>query len=294
MINFFKKTRSMKLRSYLMMSLLACNLAFVNAQDDGDKSPAGGVAVSPSTLRFTAKPGTPQMKTIKVTNDSKRKCRFQISFQDVGMDKGGKQEVAVNETYRYALSKYLVVSPSYIELNPGEFKVIEVTANIPGGDSTSIAMWTTLVVDEVRERGKMEVPNPNNKTIGLGIYAGIGFGVNVYQNPANVAVNSVEIMQLRFNKAAPQNKNLNNLIMNVKNTGDGIGYCLYYVELTNLVTGKQSKLKVKQFGVLPGYSKEIRFDLPKELAKGKYSGMAVLDFGDKEVLQTAEIEFNLQ
>lgn len=258
-----------------------------------ESAPSGGVAVSPSTIRFAAKPGSPQIRTLKITNDSKRKCKFQISFQDVGIDPTGKKDIAVGQTYRYALSKYLVVSPSYVELNPGEARVVEVTANIPGGDSTAIAMWTTLVVDEVRDREKMEVPNPNNKTIGLGIYAGIGFGINVYQNPANVAVNSVEIMQLKFEKAVPQNKTQNTLVMNVKNTGDGIGYCLYYIELTNLVTGRQSKLKVKQFGVLPGHAKEIRFDLPKELSKGKYSGMAVLDFGDKDVLQTAEIEFNL-
>lgn len=274
---------------FLSTLLLICSFAF--AQEEA--APAGGVAVSPSTIRFTAKPGTPQIRTLKITNDSKRKCKFQITFQDVGIDESGKKEMPVSQKYRYSLSKYLVVSPSYVELNPGEARVVEVTANIPGGDSTAIAMWTTLIVDEVRDRDKMEVPNPNNKTIGLGIYAGIGFGINVYQNPANVAVNSVEIMQLKFDKAASQNKNVNTLIMNVKNTGDGIGYCLYYIELTNLITGKQSKLKVKQFGVLPGHAKEIRFDLPKELAKGKYSGMAVLDFGDKDVLQTAEIEFSL-
>lgn len=280
------KTRTVKfIAGLILMSL------FSFSQEE--TAPAGGVAVSPSTIRFTAKPGSPQIRTIKVTNDSKRKYKFQITFQDVGIDASGKQDMAVGNSYRYALSKYLVVSPSYIELNPGEAKVIEVTANIPGGDSTAIAMWTTMVVDEVRDREKMEVPNPNNKTIGLGIYAGIGFGINVYQNPANVAVNSVEIMQLKFDKAGTQNKNINTLVMNVKNTGDGIGYCLYYIELTNIVTGRQSKLKVKQFGVLPGHAKEIRFDLPKDLPKGKYSGMAVLDFGDKDVLQTAEIDFSL-
>ncbi len=274
---------------FLSSFVLICSFAF----GQEESAPAGGVAVSPSTIRFTAKPGSPQIRTLKITNDSKRKCKFQITFQDIGIDETGKKEIPVGQKYRYSLSKYLVVSPSYVELNPGEARVVEVTANIPGGDSTAIAMWTTLIVDEVRDREKMEVPNPNNKTIGLGIYAGIGFGINVYQNPANVAVNSVEITQLKFDKAAAQNKNVNTLIMNVKNTGDGIGYCLYYIELTNLITGKQSKLKVKQFGVLPGHAKEIHFDLPKELAKGKYSGMAVLDFGDKDVLQTAEIEFNL-
>jgi hypothetical protein len=268
------------------------NLTAQSAAPSNENS-SSGVAVSPSTLRFNTKPGSQQKKTIKITNDTKRKCRFQISFQDLAMDKSGKKEVPAPKGFRYALSKYLAVSPSYVELEPGTSKVIDVFCNIPLTDSTAIAMWTTLIVDEVRDRDKLEVPNPDKSTIGLGIYAGIGFGINVYQNPPNVAVNSVEIMKLRLDNASPLNKNTNSLVMQAKNTGDGIGYCLYYIEVTNLVTGRQTKLKVKQFGILPGYTKDIRFELPKELEKGKYSALAVLDFGDKETLQTAEVEFSL-
>lgn len=280
----------MKTIPFILLTFILLHFS-INAQEES--LPSGGVAVSPSTMRFNTKPGSPQKKTLKITNDSKRKYRFQLAFQDVGMDNNSNKEIAVSQTYRHALSKYLSISPSYVELDPGTSKIIEVTANIPAGDSTNVAMWTTLIVDEVRDREKMEVPNPSKNTIGLGIQAGIGFGISVYQNPPNVAINNVEIQKLNLEKATPKNNNINSLIMMAKNTGDGIGYCLYYIELTNLVTGKQTKLKVKQFGVLPGYSKEIRFELPKELAKGKYSALAVLDFGDKEVLQTAEIDFQL-
>ena len=56
----------------------------------------------------------------------------------------------------------------------------------------------------------------------------------------------------------------------------------------------QNKFKVNQFGILPGYEKEFKYDLPKELAKGNYSGLCVLDYGDKEALQTAEIDFKIE
>jgi len=267
--------------------------SFGQTDQTSTESVGEGVAVSPSTLRFNTKPGSQQKKTVKVSNNSKRKVRFQISFQDMTLDKTQKKEIPAPKGFKYALSKYLTVSPTYVELDPGAFKVIDVICNLPANDSTAVAMWTTLIVDEVRDRDKIEVPNPNKNTIGLGIYAGIGFGINIYQNPPNVAVNSVEIMALKIDKASPQNKNTHSLVMQAKNTGDGIGYCLYYIELTNLVTGRQTKLKVRQFGILPGYTKDIRFELPKELEKGKYSALAVLDFGDKDVLETAEIEFAL-
>ena len=259
-----------------------------NTADNHD----GGVAISPSVIRFNAKPGATQVKTFKIINDTKSAKNFQIFNQDFGLDKDG-QEMAMKSDYKFALSKYLNISPSYVELKPHESKIISVTASIPSNDFGYIAMWTTIAIDQVFERAKLEVPNANDKTIALGITTGMGFAIMAYQNPPNVNINSVEITKLNFKKAVP-NKTENGLIMKVKNTGDGIGYCLYYIEVTNLTTGQQNKFKVNQFGILPGYEKEFKYDLPKELAKGNYSGLCVLDYGDKEALQTAEIDFKIE
>lgn len=251
-----------------------------------------GISVSPSTLRFNAKPGTTQTKTIKITNDTKKNITYQINFQDYGLSADGQQDVGVKSDYRNALSKYVVVSPTLIELKAHESKTISVTLDIPPGDPYAIAMWTTLIIDQVLDRPKLQTPNTNTNTMGMGISTGMSFGVNIYQNPPNVAVNSVEIQAMKFVKAGP--KAGNTLIMKAKNTGDGIGYCLYYIELTSILTGRQNKLKVKQFSIFPGYEKELAFELPKELEKGKYSALAVLDFGNKDELQTAEIEFTIE
>ncbi|MBA3705760.1 MAG: hypothetical protein H0W84_07615 [Bacteroidetes bacterium] len=251
-----------------------------------------GISVSPSTLRFNVKPGSTQTKTIKVTNDTKRPHSFQVNFQDFGAGRDNKESIGVPVEYPNALSKYLVVSPTLVELKPRETKTISVTVDIPAGDATAIAMWTTLTLDQVTERSKLETPGAASNTLALGITAGIGFGVNIHQNPPNVRVNNVEIQSLKYKKGEEKNKR--SLVMQAKNTGDGIGYCLYYIELTNLLTGKQHKLRVKQFGILPKYEKEFDFELPKELANGKYSALAVLDFGNKDELQTAELEFTIE
>ncbi len=255
-----------------------------------DDSTDTGIAVSPSTLRFNTKPGSTQTKTIKISNNTRKNYTFHVLFQNFGTGTNGQQDVAVSPEYEYALSKYTVVSPSVLELKPHESKTISVTLDIPAGDAYSISMWTTLVLEQLVDRPKLEAPNAN--TMSMGINTGMGFGINIYQNPPNVVVNNVEIQSLKYVKAGP--KVGNSLIMKAKNTGDGIGYCLYYIELTNLLTGKQNKLKVKQFGIFPKYEKEFSFELPKELEKGKYSALAVLDFGNKDVLQTAELEFNLE
>ncbi len=250
-----------------------------------------GVAVSPSTLRFNAKPGTLQTKTIKITNDTKKSFIFQLLFQDYGAAEDGESDRATSKYSMYSLSKYIVISPTVVEIGPRQAKTVTVTVDIPPGDSMAISMWTILEIDQVLDREKLELPNMNNKTVGMGVKNSFGFGVNIYQNPPNVLATNVEIMEMKFNK---KNEKINNeIFLKVKNKGNGIGYCLYYLELTNMITGKQFNLKVKQFAIFPDYFKEFKYELPKDIEKGPYSAMAVLDFGNKDELQTAEMEFTI-
>jgi len=257
-----------------------------------DTLPEMGVSVSPSTMRFNVKPGNLKTMTLKMTNDTKKLYNFQVGFQDYGAGEDGSVDSPVDKYSRYALSKYVVVSPTLIELKPRQTKVVTVTVDIPSGDSMAVSMWTILTLDQVIEREKLEIPTTSPTAIGMGVKNSFGFGINIFQNPPNVIVNNVEIMAMNFNKKTATSSN--NIFMKAKNAGTGIGYCLYYLELTNLVTGKQTKLKVKQFAIFPGYSKEFKFELPPDIEKGPYSAMAVLDFGNKEELQTAELEFTVE
>ena len=251
-----------------------------------------GVAISPSTLRFNVKPGTLQTKTIKVTNDTRKKFTFQLAFQDYGPSSDEHSDMAVSKYSMYALSKYTIISPTVLEIGPRQTKAITVTIDIPAGDSMNVSMWTILDIDQVTDREKLELPDMNQSAVGMGVKNSFGFGVNIYQNPPGVQANNIEIIKMTFNKDA--NKKSNQIFMQAKNAGNGIGYCLYYLELTNLVTGKQTKLKVKQFAIFPGYIKDFNFELPQDLEKGPYSALAVLDFGNKEELQTAELEFKIE
>jgi hypothetical protein len=251
-----------------------------------------GVAVSPSTLRFNVKPGTLQTKTIKITNDTRKKQVFQVLFQDYGSSGDGDQEVPKSKYDMYSLSKYIIVTPTLLEINPRESKTISVTVDIPPGDSMSVSMWTIMEIDQVIDREKLDLPNLSKNAVGMGVKNSFGFGINVFQNPPNVTISNVEIVGLKHIKKTEIKPN--QIFMQVKNNGSGIAYSLYYLELTNLITGKLTKLKVKQFAVFPGYKKEITTELPGDLEKGAYSIMAVLDFGNKEELQTAELEFTVE
>lgn len=259
--------------------------------NSGIQNEGAGVAISPSTIKFNASPGAVMTRTLKISNDTKRDYNFQLFFQDYKSEGLSGAETVPLKGYRHSLSRYVVVSPSFVELKAGQFKVVTITLNVPFADSNAIAMWTQLIIDQVFERKPLETPKSDKSTIGFGITSGIGFGVKILQNPPNVKSTNVEITQLKYQQADKTKKKNGCLLMRVRNAGDGVGYCLYYIELTNLATGRQSKVKVKQFSVLPGDERELKFELGKEFVSGNYSAVAVLDFGDAETLQTAEIEF---
>ena len=283
----------LKFKKYILLSLLLFP-AILFAQNGGLDTVETGVSVSPSNMHFNAKPGSTQTKTIKITNDTRATKKFELNLSDYGeLTNDGKTQGEVTPDFKYALSKWLSISPTYVEVPPMEAKTITVTLDVPNGDTAAIAAWTMITVDQVKATKKsLELPDGASNAVGMGVNQVFGFGIYVYQNPPNVVNNKVEINSLKYN--AGTGKIPNQILMGVKNSGDGIGFCNYYIEITNLNSGKTEKISVKRFTILPGYSRELKFDLPNYFQPGKYSSVAVLDFGSKDDLQTGELDFEVK
>jgi len=256
--------------------------------DQSGAEPTAGISVTPSSLRFNVKPGATLSKQVKVTNDTKKPFKFQTGFSDFDMDANGKPKGIKVTQSKYALSKWVSIVPSYFDLNPGESKTITVTVDIPNSDTANIAAWTILMIDQATERAPLDA-NKNGKSISLGITPSFGFGVYIYQNPPNVKTTSVEIKKFKFEEL----KGKKGLRMEVKNTGDGIGFCSSYIELTNKSTGKQERLPIRQYTILPGFQREFEYALPEKIASGDYSAVGILDFGSKDAIEASELEFTI-
>jgi hypothetical protein len=245
-----------------------------------------GVSVSPSSIRFTIKPGTSQSKTIKVANDTDIPRTFQVNTNDyLAADINRAAENSkVPEDYKYGMKKWLYITPSNFTLQPGEKITINVLLDIPLGDEHAHAAWCLIAIDEIKERPKLDVPNPGSNAVGMGIVPSMGFGIFGYQNPPNVALTQVEMVGYRIDEAKKA------ITMKATNSGDGIGFCTYYVELLNMATGETIKIPAKTSTLLPGSTRELKVDLPP-LPRGSYNALGVLDFGSKEFVETAELDF---
>ncbi len=268
--------------------------AFCNANPlpfSGDSSlHATGVAVSPSRLRMAASPGETVVQKIKISNDTPQPNSFKLSFQDFDMNGMGKSNFLPAGDGRYSLARWATISPSFVELAPGEKTEVTLTLSLPNTEEARRAAWSILMVEQTAEKRSLDLPTPGSENVAFGIVPTFAFGVFLYQNPPNVIRNQVEITDFRMVVSETDG----NLIdFKIENSGDGIAYCTTYVELTNLTSGIERKLPVKQFTILPELIRDFKFDLPKDLEPGHYSAVGVLDFGHKEEIQAAELEFEI-
>jgi hypothetical protein len=265
------------------------NLSTVLDTGNEPEKTGAGVAVSPAHIHFEVTPGDSESRIVTINNDTDRKNSFRVLFNDFNMNGYGKSEFLPAGEGSNSLSRWVNVSPSFVELEPGEKVELTVTATIPEGHADSNkAAWAIMMIEQAEERKTID-PGEANDKIAFGVIPTFAFGVFLYQNPPTVEVNNVDIINMMVNTGDQGNA----IQIDVENLGDGISYCTVYVDLTNLQTGETKKLVMKKFTIVPGLKRAFNFQLPEDLSNGQYSAVSVLDFGSDEELEAAEIEFNL-
>ena len=132
----------------------------------------------------------------------------------------------------------------------------------------------------------------DKNAIGLGITETFQFVVHVFQSPPTVVDKSAELIS--FREISTPTDSTRVLALKVKNKGESILDCASYLEFTHLQSGSDDRQKPSAFTLLPGASREVKFAIPSNLSKGKYSVLGVVDFGSRENVLAAEMEVELK
>ena len=247
-----------------------------------------GVSVAPAHFHFNHKPGEIKSYDITVNNNTSIPKEFNVNMYDFNMNGKGKSNFLPAGAGKYSLSSWMNASPSFIELKAFETKKVKLTVSVPNTEEGNKAAWSILMVEQVAPRKSLLKPNASESTVALGVVPTFAFGIFAYQNPPNVTDNQIEFTDFQL-KA---NDTTKNLYLEVQNTGNGIAYCTSYIDLTNLGTGVQQRLKVKKFTILPELIRDFSFPL-KGIAKGKYLAVGVLDYENSDEIQAAKLEFEI-
>lgn len=302
------------LHSFTLSIFITCVVAitpqFLSAQKDSlkkthlsgnpshDSIPLG-VSVSPSRVKFTVKPGGTQSQVIKVTNNTKNSFDFQTSFSDYVQNTIGQPMFTDRRQpkSKYALSNWATITPSLFTVAPGKTQKLTVTVSLPDVDSVNHAAWTVLSLDQVNKKTPVPIPGADEKTLQLGITPTFGFGVYLYQNPPSVKINNIEILNFSYRDTiiGKSDSIHRQLYMKITNTGDGISYCYAYMDITNLASGQDFRLGNQQFTILPGFTREFLYELPKDIVRGaNYSAIGVIYFGEKTPKKVAQLNFSVR
>lgn len=257
-----------------------------NAKETSTK----GVSISPAHFNLSLNPGDTKTYKINVDNTTNFKKQFEVNVYDFDMNGKGKSSFLQAGEGKYSLSKWLNISPTFIELKPKEKKEIAFSITVPTSDAGFKSAWSIIMVEEQKPRVKLDDPQNKNNTIALGIVPTFAFGVFIYQNPPNVTSNGIEITNFTFNDTDKSKS----ILIEAQNKGTGIAYCTSYIDLTNLDTGIQQRLKVKRFTILPDLIRDFVFELPEKMPHGNYLAVGVLDYGSAEEIQAAKLEFTLK
>ena len=251
---------------------------------------AQNVALAPSRLYYKVGIGEYKSQNVTVTNNSTTKQSFTVSFSDFEAPgtEGKSKFMDIGESEN-SCSKWVSASPSFFEIEPGQSQQIAVLLQVPNLPDANKVKWTALKIKLAKEKQSPAQNDP--ATVGLGIVETFQFVVHVFQSPPTVTHKSAEISD--FKEITSLNDTSRVLMLNVKNSGEAILDCASYLDVTDLQTGSEERLKPFAYTILPGGSRNVKFQL-RSLPKGKYSVLGVVDYGSKENVQAAELTLDVK
>jgi len=250
---------------------------------------AQSIAIAPSRLYYKVGLGDYKNQTVTITNNSGVKQSFTISFTDFeAPGTAGKSKFMGIGESENSCSKWLSATPSYFEIEPGQSQQLQVLMQVPNTPDANKVKWSAMRIKLAKEKTTPQQADANS--VGMGITETLQFVVHIFQSPPSVTFKNAEITSFKEISAKTDTGRVLSLF--VKNTGQAILDCASYIEITNLQTGLEERLKPFAYTVLPGGEREVQFHLPV-LQKSKYSILGVVDYGSRENVQAAEITLDL-
>ena len=280
--SILKSFDTMKKTAFLLLGILISSLYSIGQN----------VSVSPSRLYFDVEVGEYGTKEIMVTNNSGSTESFQITFADFEAN-GNQGKIKMMEAgeSEHSCSQWLSANPAFFEIGPGESKNVKVILQLPNTPDANSVKWATMIVKLAKEK-KAPGNDENDKTVGLGILQTFQFVIHIFQTPPSVTFKKLDIIDFKdISTLSDKNKRIS---LEVENSGDAILNCASYLELTNYGDGETKRLDIKAFTILPGTRRQVVFDLPADLKRGKYSLLGVVDYGSDETIEAAEMDLDVE
>lgn len=264
----------MKNYCYYIGTLFFCWFTFdtLRAQD---------ITVSPSILNFRVASDQAEIKTISIQNKSKKKVAFRIYLMDWQRDSLGGHIYYNPDTLPQSCAKAISFNPAYLEIDSAKTLKIEVRMEPALLSNNNMMSWGMLFLQSVPDA--LSSAKIKDKGMQTQINSIVRVGIHIYQTPPEAIIKAVSNIKLVTDSIQK-----GFVYFQMKNTGQAMLDCKVHLEMTYLSTGEEVKTNDIAFPVFPEGFRKVQLPLPKNLKRGAYSVLAVLDYGKNLPLEAIQ------
>ncbi|MES2826518.1 MAG: hypothetical protein V4687_00110 [Bacteroidota bacterium] len=246
-----------------------------------------GISASPAKMYYRIPSGGTGSQKVTISNPNRIDLDVGVSMGDWNYDSLGVNNLVDPGTLKISCADWIQVFPgSFFTILPDERKELEIVLNVPANADKSIPVRTAMLYFTQLNAGDAKAEN------GAAIKVSVRMGIKVYHSFTPMDERNVDIINfVDQQKTDPERKPYTELELKCENTGkiwlDGT----VQWELLNTKSGEKIKLTQDNFLSLPGDKRTIKKILPPSLKRGVYAATATINYGNKEELKIAELEF---
>jgi len=278
---YYLKTKIMETSKKLKLMTAAAVMLLFSVP-----SVAQQLEVTPVKLNFTANPGSSQTKQVHVRNKGATEQNFVFNLKDWLTDETGDVKYFSPGTVDRSCSNWLTVSPPLLTLQPNETGTVNVTILVPENDNST--KWSVMFVQSAEEKtGAGAI----DKNIQMGIRVAARIAIPIFQSPASNTLYKGTIEGLTETVNSDSTRTYETKVINL---GDKILNCKVFFTVSNIATAEEFTSEPFEFSLLPETSRDITYTLDKELAPGKYSVAAILDYGYNDELEGVQLDIEVK
>lgn len=243
-----------------------------------------GISVSPPRLYYEVNPGQTGTNEVVITNVSENNTlELSITLGDWMYNNYGENMVFSPDTLKNSCAGWVnIMGSSYLSLKPKESKNITINITVPQDLNDSIPAHTAMLyvtqmnpIDDVDEKG-------------ANIKVSVRSGIKLFQRTSQSRVRKLEVNNLSWDKTSK------NILLQFKNEGNVWIDGSVKSFLFNKSTGKEIPLEETTFYTMPSDNRILKLPIPNNIEKGGYIATVLIDYGDKNNIEAAELQFNYE
>ncbi len=239
-----------------------------------------GFEVSPARLYFNPKGTGEQTVRLHLNNTSDTRLVLQAECADWHRDSMGTKVYYPAGTLPTSCCAWIKVSPSVIELAPGEKRDVLVTMLAHQVPQSGTLYNGMLQLTQSNEQEVARLRGASQFVIKAQI------GVHLYVLPTEVMQPDIAITGMSVARQGEQNQ----VNVQIHNQGGTLLESHLRLEYLNLETLEEVKAEPVPVNTMPKDAFKVVAAVPAKLSTGKYLIVAVLDSGPSQALKVAELE----